>query len=160
MKIARGADSRDARLLADALVLDGRRIDFQASAAAGGGQVIVVSGRRHLVRTARASDRVFVWCDGETYEFQLPGAGLRTAGSGARRGAASERGDLVAPMPGRVRETLVEAGDAVERGQVLLVLEAMKMEHSIRAPRDGVVRALFYRTGDLVDAGVVLAELE
>jgi biotin carboxyl carrier protein len=63
-------------------------------------------------------------------------------------------------MPGRVRKTLVRPGDAVARGQVLLVLEAMKMEHSIRAPRDGVLKSLLVKEGDLVESGVALAEIE
>jgi 3-methylcrotonyl-CoA carboxylase alpha subunit len=48
----------------------------------------------------------------------------------------------------------------VARGDVILVLEAMKMEHSIRAPRDGVIRAVHVREGDLVDAGMELADIE
>jgi len=63
-------------------------------------------------------------------------------------------------MPGRVRRTAAAAGDRVARGDVILVLEAMKMEHSIRAPRDGVIRAVHVREGDLVDAGMELADIE
>ena len=68
-------------------------------------------------------------------------------------------GDLLAPMPGRVRKVSVAAGDRVERGMVLIVLEAMKMEHAIRAPKDGTLRRLLVKEGDLVDAGVELAEI-
>jgi 3-methylcrotonyl-CoA carboxylase alpha subunit len=62
-------------------------------------------------------------------------------------------------MPGRIRKTLVRRGDEVARGQVVLILEAMKMEHAIRAPQDGVVTRLEHREGDLVEAGAVLAEI-
>jgi acetyl-CoA/propionyl-CoA carboxylase biotin carboxyl carrier protein len=62
-------------------------------------------------------------------------------------------------MPGRVRRLLVEDGSHVRRGEVLLVLEAMKMEHAIRSPMDGTVR-LRVAEGDLVDAGVELAAVE
>jgi 3-methylcrotonyl-CoA carboxylase alpha subunit len=62
-------------------------------------------------------------------------------------------------MPGRIRKTLVNAGDSVRLGQVVLVLEAMKMEHAIRAPRDGMVTRLDHAEGDLVEAGTVLAEI-
>jgi 3-methylcrotonyl-CoA carboxylase alpha subunit len=47
----------------------------------------------------------------------------------------------------------------VTKGQVVIVLEAMKMEHAIRAPRDGIVTRIAHREGDLVEAGVALAEL-
>ncbi len=62
-------------------------------------------------------------------------------------------------MPGRVRKVSAAAGDRVERGMVLIVLEAMKMEHAIRAPKDGTLRRLLVKEGDLVDAGVELAEI-
>ena len=62
-------------------------------------------------------------------------------------------------MPGRVRRLLVEDGARVARGDVLLVLEAMKMEHAIRSPRDGTAR-LRVAEGDLVEAGIELATVE
>lgn len=63
-------------------------------------------------------------------------------------------------MPGRIRRIFVQAGDRVEKGQVVLVIEAMKMEHAIRAPRDGIVTRLEHAEGDLVEAGTVLAYLD
>jgi biotin carboxyl carrier protein len=62
-------------------------------------------------------------------------------------------------MPGRVRKLVAAAGSRVARGDVLLVLEAMKMEHSIRAPHDGILERFHVAEGDLVEAGVDLAEL-
>ncbi len=62
-------------------------------------------------------------------------------------------------MPGRIRRISVPRGETVKKGEVVLVLEAMKMEHAIRAPRDGVVTHLPHGEGDLVDAGAVLAEI-
>ena len=72
--------------------------------------------------------------------------------------AGEERaaGGLVAPMPGKVLAVLVSAGAAVARGQLLLLLEAMKMEHAITAPADGVVEAVHYAVGDLVEEGALL----
>ncbi|MGH9364366.1 MAG: acetyl-CoA carboxylase biotin carboxyl carrier protein subunit, partial [Thermoanaerobaculia bacterium] len=64
---------------------------------------------------------------------------------------------LIAPMPGRVRKTLVAQGERVEKGQVVLILETMKMEHAIRAPESGQVVRLTHREGDLVEAGTELA---
>lgn len=68
-------------------------------------------------------------------------------------------GGLVAPMPGKVLATYVSVGDAVEAGQLLLILEAMKMEHRITAPTDGIVSELRVREGDQVANGEVLIVL-
>ncbi|HTK65474.1 MAG TPA: biotin carboxylase N-terminal domain-containing protein [Pseudonocardia sp.] len=72
-------------------------------------------------------------------------------------GAQVAVGSLVAPMPGSVVRVQVSLGDTVTAGQVLVVLEAMKMEHSITAPADGVVAELSAAEGTQVDTGTVLA---
>lgn len=69
-------------------------------------------------------------------------------------------GGLSAPMPGNVQATYVSVGDAVEKGQVLLILEAMKMEHQITAPEAGTVAALHVQEGDQVANGELLIVLE
>lgn len=78
------------------------------------------------------------------------------AGTGA---AESAGGVLKAPMPGLVVRIQAEPGQAVVAGAPLVVLEAMKMEHSIRAPHGGTVKALFCQEGDMVSEGTVLVEL-
>ena len=62
-------------------------------------------------------------------------------------------------MPGKVAAVLVEPGALVERGQPLLVLEAMKMEHTIRAPEAGRIAAVRYAAGEQVEDGALLVEL-
>ncbi|VXB60382.1 Biotin carboxylase / Biotin carboxyl carrier protein [Pseudomonas sp. 8BK] len=69
-------------------------------------------------------------------------------------------GGLTAPMNGSIVRVLVETGQPVEAGTTLVVLEAMKMEHSIRAPQAGTVKALYCREGEMVSEGTVLVELE
>ena len=68
--------------------------------------------------------------------------------------------DLVAPMPGAVLATHVAAGDDVKKGQILLILEAMKMEHKITAPRAGKVAEVHVAVGDQVPNGAMLVVLE
>ena len=68
-------------------------------------------------------------------------------------------GSLLAPMPGTVVRVEVSVGDHVEQGQVLVVIEAMKMEHRITAPVDGVVAEVDVSAGDAVDNGQVLVVL-
>lgn len=69
-------------------------------------------------------------------------------------------GSLLAPMPGSVLRVEVEPGDRVAKGQSVLVIEAMKMEHRITAPADGVVSAVHVEKGCQVDAGAVLAIIQ
>ncbi|TSD76395.1 acetyl/propionyl/methylcrotonyl-CoA carboxylase subunit alpha [Pseudomonas sp. KBS0710] len=70
------------------------------------------------------------------------------------------QGGLTAPMNGSIVRVLVDVGQSVEAGTQLVVLEAMKMEHSIRAPLAGVVKALFCQEGEMVAEGSALVELE
>jgi len=105
------------------------------------------------VRSFVDGDRVWIWSRGRAYEFSVE----RAAPSRGRRSDAG--GGLRSPMPGRVRKVLVAQGDRVAKGQVLLVLEARKMEHAIRSPRDGIVVRLALAEGDLVEAGTELAEV-
>jgi 3-methylcrotonyl-CoA carboxylase alpha subunit len=95
-------------------------------------------------------DDIVVLADGETRRL--------TRFNAMHAAAASEGGNgrLSAPMPGKVVTVKVEAGAKVKRGTPLLVLEAMKMEHTIAAPADGVVESIRYRAGDQVDEGAEL----
>ncbi|MCG4455146.1 acetyl/propionyl/methylcrotonyl-CoA carboxylase subunit alpha [Pseudomonas sp. MMS21-TM103] len=72
----------------------------------------------------------------------------------------SQHGGLTAPMNGSIVRVLVETGQRVEAGTALVVLEAMKMEHSIRAPHAGTVKALYCSEGEMVSEGSVLVELD
>jgi len=96
-------------------------------------------------------DHVTVFLDGETAEFGLPR-------EGEEAGRAAAGGGLTAPMPGLVKLVRAAKGDAVRRGDALLVLEAMKMEHTITAPHDGTV-AEIVEMGRQVTEGEVLVRL-
>ncbi|WDD97154.1 acetyl/propionyl/methylcrotonyl-CoA carboxylase subunit alpha [Thalassomonas actiniarum] len=67
-----------------------------------------------------------------------------------------DQGGLCAPMNGTMVSVLVKAGDKVEKDQPLVIMEAMKMEHTIRAPGDGKVEAIYFNEGDMVDGGAEL----
>ena len=77
----------------------------------------------------------------------------------AREGADPGTGRLTAPMPGRVTQLLVAVGDTVRRGEPLMIIEAMKMEHTVAAPVDGTVEAVRFTVGDLVEEGAELIAL-
>ena len=86
---------------------------------------------------------------------------LERAGSGrARASATGGDGGLTAPMPGVITKVMVVVGDEVAKGQPLLALEAMKMEHLIRAPYAGVVKRVAASPGSMVQAGTELVEVE
>ena len=78
----------------------------------------------------------------------------------AAEASHQQHGGMTAPMNGSIVRILVEVGQAVEAGTALVVLEAMKMEHSIRAAEAGVVKALYCAEGDMVTEGSTLVELE
>ena len=69
-------------------------------------------------------------------------------------------GSLLSPMPGKVIDVLVNEGDVVKKGTPLIILEAMKMEHTITAPLDGTVTAIHYAAGEMLDEGVELLVVE
>lgn len=94
---------------------------------------------------------------GQTYQVRLEDERLHALAGMA--GTTHEHGDagIAAPMPGLVTHVIVAAGQRVERGQTVIVLEAMKMENDLAAPRTGVIRQLTVSRGDTVNQGQVLA---
>lgn len=106
---------------------------------------------------ASDSGGVYISLDGTEYWLtKPPPPSVDAAGPGADSGRTS----LTAPMPGTVVKVLVEEGEEVEEGRLLLILEAMKMEQQVKAPYSGTVRAMPYGEGDLVPGGAILIELE
>jgi len=72
----------------------------------------------------------------------------------------ARRGSLAAPMPGRIVQVMSRPGEAVKKGQALLILEAMKMEHTVTAPADGIVKEIHFAAGEQVLEGAELVTLE
>ncbi|MDI1365825.1 MAG: acetyl/propionyl/methylcrotonyl-CoA carboxylase subunit alpha [bacterium] len=95
--------------------------------------------------------RVFEGGDVQEFDFDYQAGGAHSAASD---------GAILSPMPGKIVSVAVEAGQSVVKGQTLLTLEAMKMEHALAAPFDGVVTELSAVAGGQVSEGVVLARLE
>ena len=97
----------------------------------------------------RDEERVVVFYEGQAYEFNRSSRGSV--------GAAAADGAIVAPMPGKVTNVDISKGEKVSKGQRLLTLEAMKMEHGLVAPFDGVVAELNAKAGAQVQVDAVLA---
>ncbi len=88
-----------------------------------------------------------------------PPAPVSSAPAPAAAPVAGEGEPVTAPMPGNILKVPVTAGAAVKRGDVLVVLEAMKMENEICAPRDGTVTSVLVAPGETVDSGKTLLTL-
>ncbi len=118
------------------------------------GDALAIDGVRCRVPVVRDRDTFWVIVDGAAWPLRLvdPLAPPRSEGAGGDR--------LVATMPGRIVAVQTEPGAAVKRGEVLLVLEAMKVQMRLTAPRDGVVAAVRAVLGDLVDDGDDLISFE
>ena len=69
-------------------------------------------------------------------------------------------GSLESPMPGKIFKVLKKVGDTVKSGEAILILEAMKMEHSIKATKDGVLKEIFFKEGEQVTGGAELCAIE
>ena len=100
--------------------------------------------------------------DGIRHEILVSGVGPAppSAVATTSRTSASGTGTVQAIMPGSIVRVMVAEGDQVEVGDVLLVLEAMKMENELRAPIAGVVKAVYASSGQAVEMNQVLAEIE
>ncbi len=138
--------------------VDGRESTVEVLSTDGGKLHAVLDGVSMTPSLASDGLDVLVSLEGNSFRLVRPRPpSLDGAGAG---GAGDAGASLTAPMPGTVVKVLVGEGDEVEEGQLLLVLEAMKMEQPVTAPRAGVVAALPYGEGTLVPGGAVLAEIE
>ena len=116
---------------------------------------VLLNGRSYTIHESASSD--WISLNAIEWERVVPDPRRRAAGSAA---AASAARDIKAAMPGKVVRLLTAPGAAVEAGQGLLILEAMKMQNELRSPRAGVVAALRVAEGDTVSTGQVLVTLE
>ncbi|HSJ29087.1 MAG TPA: biotin carboxylase N-terminal domain-containing protein [Acidimicrobiia bacterium] len=120
---------------------------------AGESVTLEIGGRRRLYRVAKA---------GSAWDVDGPDGHVRLVEHGRFPSSRhqQEAGSLQAPMPGKVLTVLVKEGDAVSAGQSLLVMEAMKMEHTLRSPVSGVVTAVRTADGDQVEAEASLITIQ
>jgi 3-methylcrotonyl-CoA carboxylase alpha subunit len=113
-----------------------------------------LGGRRINVTVVSANGKRHVFIDGVSFIFSAIDP-LFHAGSGG-----GAEGGLTAPMPGKVIALIAEVGARVEKGAPLLILEAMKMEHTIAAPTAGTVKAFRFNVGEQVSDGAELVEFD
>jgi propionyl-CoA carboxylase alpha chain len=133
--------------------VDGEPLDLEVHGTAAAAVDVTLDGVRRRVRAAAYGDRVEV-------DSALGSTTFQVVPRFAEPGSALAAGSLVAPMPGSVVRVEVAVGDAVTARQLLLVLEAMKMEHPVTAPADGTVTDVPVAVGQQVTRGQVLAVIE
>jgi 3-methylcrotonyl-CoA carboxylase alpha subunit len=129
---------------------------FTARDLGGNRHEVTLGGERQVVTVHRVADLIAVFGTQGTLTLRRVDA-LAEAARAAQGQAAV--GGLKSPMPGKVLAYLVRAGDAVQAGQPLAVMEAMKMEHTLAAPRDGSVAELLFAVGDQIAEGAELLRL-
>lgn len=121
---------------------------------------LIVDHRSFEIEVDSSDDEYRVLVDGRNYRIHLVDERrLRVGGSQAGL-ELQGRQNITVPMPGKVIAVLVAEGDAVERGQGLAIVEAMKMENEVRSPITGVVKEIKAKPGDTVEAGAVLLIVE
>jgi biotin carboxyl carrier protein len=137
-----------------------KTVDVEIINAEGGRLDLLIDGERVIAYVSIDSAKRWVTINGQTFVL-TKSSGATSYSKGKRRGAGHEHAsELAAPMPGQVRSVNVSEGDAVTKGQTLLVLEAMKMEIRIQAPSDGKVKKLYVKQGQTVEREQILVEIE
>jgi 3-methylcrotonyl-CoA carboxylase alpha subunit len=112
-----------------------------------------MDGRNVQVEAVQQGKSVTVFIDGRSFSWSIADPLL----TGDAEETAGDR--LIAPMPGLIKAVEAQPGDLVPQNMPLIVMEAMKMELTLKAPRDGVVDSALVEVGDQVDEGAVLLEL-
>ena len=134
-------------------LVDGKKIGFTNYS-------LIVDNRSFEVEVDVKEDEYRVLVDGRNYHIDLIDE-RRVRLGGLQSGIQLQgRQNVSVPMPGKIVAVLVLEGDMVEKGQGLVIVEAMKMENEVRCPINGEVKEVRVKPGDAVEAGAVLAVVE
>jgi 3-methylcrotonyl-CoA carboxylase alpha subunit len=136
------------------LDLPGGSVSAQARLDEDGMLLATLDGLRVRARVVQQAQNLVVLLDGHRHNLVLHDP--LESGQEAEAGP----GNLRSPMPGKVLDVLVVEGEKVRQGRPLIILEAMKMEHTIVAPADGTVTRVCFNRGEMIDEGVDLVEFE
>lgn len=116
---------------------------------------ILENNERRLIQinAERIGNKLWYHFDGETYFFE------ETTSSRKKSGPSNKNG-LLAPMPGKITKILKSKGDSVVENEVLIVMEAMKMEYSLKSPSTGIIEEIYVQAGSIVPLGTPLAKVK
>jgi biotin carboxyl carrier protein len=142
--------------------IDGRQYDLSVHEKSGGEYLIVYDGRVfdcRVLQRPESGTAIDVTLATANYTVTLTDPKRLRGASGA--GAhGDEAARIIAPMPGKIVRVLVSAGEQVEAGAGIVVVEAMKMQNEMKSPKAGTVSSLNVQVGETVNAGDVLAVVE
>jgi len=141
--------------------IDGRTYEFDVlEPEAGQFSLRFEGGKKVEARVSVDADgRSSVWIDGRLNEVELIDP-KKLRGSGTSAVEAAGAADIKTAMPGKVVRVIASVGDAVEKGDGVIVVEAMKMQNEIKAPKNGTVVSIRVAEGDTVDPGQILLSIE
>jgi pyruvate carboxylase subunit B len=150
-----GANEYKVDIQNDQFLVNGEALDVKVRRLNEQGLYLLQQGNRQLeiVMKPRDQNQVSVVVDRRHMTVQV------TRGEGQRVKKATTGGALSAPMPGTVIEIRVKEGQTVEKGDVIAVMESMKMQMEIRSPVKGVIKKVLTRPGTKVDKGTALAQV-
>jgi 3-methylcrotonyl-CoA carboxylase alpha subunit len=134
------------------LAVDSREYALEGERLSDGTLLLRLDDRAFKARAVREGKAWHVLFNGDSRRLTLGGIAAHQEDAAA--------GSLAAPMPGKIVKVLAQPGAKVAKGDALLILEAMKMEHTITAPADGVVKEIHYGAGEQVLEGAQLVTLE
>ncbi len=149
---------------ADSALINGKSIQFDLIEVHDGTFHLLVDNKSYNLEAVdfnREEKTITVKVNGTNYPLQVKDKfDLLLEKMGLEDLATAKIAEVKAPMPGLVLDILVEPGKAIEKGDTLLVLEAMKMENSIKSPTEGTVKAVTVEVGKAVEKNAVLIEFE
>ncbi|MGE0733481.1 MAG: biotin/lipoyl-containing protein [Alphaproteobacteria bacterium] len=135
------------------LQIDGQNVHAQLRDLGHGERIVAIGGKPMRIWIAANGSEIFVHAAGRAWTVRPIDDMAASAGSGAGIDT------VAAPMPGVVVAVNVKPGDAIKRGDALVVIESMKLETALKAPRDGVVAETPFAKGATVEKGAILARL-
>jgi biotin carboxyl carrier protein len=121
---------------------------------------LIVDNRSFEIEVDNAEDEYRVLVDGRNYHVNLVDERRVRVGGTQSELQLQGRQQVSVPMPGKVIAVLVSLGDSVEKGQGLVIVEAMKMENEVRSPVAGEIKEIKVKPGDAVEGGAVLVIVE
>ncbi len=120
----------------------------------------LINDEKFKVRAMQIGSAIWMHVNGTQWVVDLRASQAASKGGGRQAGGANDSGELFAPMPGKILKVNVKNGDSVKAQDILITMEAMKMEYNLLAPFDGDVSQLNCTVGQIVELNQLLVKVE